>query len=135
MSTELKGRPVWSRERKIGHYGGALDKKNTTTEGVPYAGVAYRELQAMRPSAYSASGDDLVHVENVCLARSSSARLRAGEKVATNGLPSTSDEKLEHWVEVLRVPTHQPRTRSAHPVGSGSYSREPRSRCWCHQPP
>lgn len=111
MTTTLEGDPTWSRQRRIGHYGGALDKANTHTESIPYAWIAFRELQSMRPSAYSEETGNLVDVENVCLARSSAARFRAGEKLTTNAIPTTSDERLEDWVKILAVPQFPHDTR------------------------
>lgn len=108
---ELEGDAAWSRGRRIGHYGGALDKVDCRTEEVPYAFIAYNELRAMRSSAYSTETGNLVDAENVAIARSSAARFRAGEKLATNGTPLTSDERLEYWVEVLDVPFHPGDTR------------------------
>lgn len=107
----LEGTPVWSRDRRIGHYGGALDKTDCHTEVVPYAWIAYLMLQDMRTSAYSKERGNLVHAENLALARSSAARLRAGEKLATNGIPTTAAERLEYWVEVLRVRSYPDDTR------------------------
>lgn len=114
MSTdpiELEGDSAWARGRRIGHYGGALDKVDNRTEEVPYAFIAYNELQAMRSSAYSTEVGTLVDVENVAIARSSAARFRAGEKLATNAVPLTADERLEYWVEVQDVPLHPDDTR------------------------
>lgn len=110
--TKLEGQPTWSRARKIGHYGGAPDKRDSQTEGArPYAWRWYRELQAMRGSAYSTETETLVHVENLAMARSEAARTRAAEKLITNRLPATSDEKLEAHVEAMRVDVFPDDTR------------------------
>lgn len=110
--TELEGRPTWSRARKIGHYGGAPDKRDSNTEGDrPYAWRWYRELQAMRGSAYTRETGTLVHAENLAMARAEAGRTRAAEKLAANQLAVTSDEKLETHVKVLRVPVFPGDTR------------------------
>lgn len=111
VTMQLEGTPTWGRRRRIGHYGGALDKANSFTEAVPYGWRSYIELRAMRPSVYSSETGDLVDAENMCLARSSAARMRAGEKLAANGIPSTSDERLEDWVKILAVPSFPDDTR------------------------
>jgi hypothetical protein len=102
------GAPVWSRESSIGDYGGDPDKRASATEGtVPFAYQVYRELQAQRGSAYSVkTSGTLVHAENIALARLFSAvYFRHPEKLRANALPGGSDERLDYWVEVLRVPT------------------------------
>lgn len=121
VTVELEGKPVWSRERRIGHYGGALDKENTKREVVPYAWAAYLMLQDMRSSAYSKGRGDLVHYENLALARSSAARFRAGEKLGANGTPSTAAERLDYWVDVMQVPVSADDTRQDIRVACASY--------------
>lgn len=104
-----RGLPAWSRQADISDYGGSLDKVDSTTEGDrPYAWLWYRELQAMRGSAYSSEvGGTLVHAENLALARLFAGVFsRLPEKIVANSVPSTSDEKLSHWVTVLRVRTN-----------------------------
>lgn len=100
------GLPVWSREAAIGDYDGHPDKRASTTEGdVPYAYSVYQELRAMRGSAYTQKAGSLVHCENLAIARMHAAIcLRAPEKVRANATPGRSDEKLEYWVEVLKIP-------------------------------
>src|SRR5687767_151807 len=100
------GLPAWSREAAIGDYAGSLDKRASSTEGIePYAYGVYRELQAMRGSAYTTRTGTLVHVENLAIARMHAAVcLRAPEKIRANANPGRSDEKLDYWVEVLNVP-------------------------------
>src|SRR5687767_14624030 len=100
------GLPAWSREGAVGDYGGSLDKRASTTEAIePYAYSVYRELQAMRGSAYTTKPGTLVHVENLAIARMHAAVcLRAPEKIRANANPGRSDEKLDYWVEVLNVP-------------------------------
>ncbi len=102
------GKPAWSREAAIGDYGGALDKRDSHTEGtVPYAWFCYRELIAIRGSAYSGElGGTLVHCENLALARVLAHRsFRCPEKFAANALPGSADEGLDYWVKVLAVPS------------------------------
>lgn len=109
-----RGLPVWSRQSDIGDYGGAQDKIDSATEGdQPYAWLWYRELQAMRGSAYSQeTSGTLVHAENLALARLFSGVFsRLPEKIAANSNPSTSDEKLPQWITVLRVRTSDGDTR------------------------
>jgi hypothetical protein len=104
ITVELEGKPAWSRERAIGHYGGAVDKQNSDTEGLfPYAWSWYQMLQSCRGSAYRKDRDGLVHSENLAIARSEAARTRAAEKLVANSQPLTSDEKLDRWVETLNV--------------------------------
>lgn len=109
--TKLPGDAPWSRRRKLGHYGAALDKENSWSEQTPHAWAWYRELQAMRGSGYTYEAGTLVHYENLAIARSETARTRAAEKLATNSQPATSDEKLEEWAEVLGVPVYADDTR------------------------
>ena len=108
VTVKLEGDPTWTRQRRIGHYGGALDKQNSTTEGrVPYAWTFYRELRGLRGSAYRTVYEGtlagLAHAENVATARSEAARWRAGDKIANNALPLTADETLARWVTILAV--------------------------------
>lgn len=100
------GSPAWTREGAIGDYGGATDKRASETEGTtPYAATVYRELQAQRGSAYSKDTGNLVHVENLALARTLSAVwFRLPERYRANALPHTSDERLEYWATVLGIP-------------------------------
>ena len=110
VTVALEGNPTWSRDRRIGHYGGAQDKTNSLTEGrVPYAWIFYRELRAGRGSAYRSSYEGsvtgLVHAENAAIARSEAARWRAGDKLENNALPLTSDETLGSWMQILNVHT------------------------------
>jgi len=116
VTVELEGNATWSRDRNIGHYGGALDKENSATEGkIPYAWVFYRELRAARGSAYATvfegTKTGLVHSEILAIARSECARWRAADKVRNNSLPLTSDEKLESWVKRLGVMVRPSDTR------------------------
>ena len=111
VTITLEGLPTWSRERRIGHYGGALDKLNSPTEGAaPYAWAFYRELRAARGSAYrtvyEGGKTGLVHSENLAAARSEAARWRASDKLQNNALPLTSDERLGAWREILAVETY-----------------------------
>lgn len=99
------GFPAWSRARRIGHYGGATDKRNSATEGdTPYAYTWYRELQAGRGSAYRQDFAGLVHAENLAIARQAQAVTRAAEKLEKNSVPGTSDEKLPMWIVALGIP-------------------------------
>lgn len=92
----------------IGDYGGDPDKHDSETEGqTPYAWTWYRELQAMRGSAYSKERGTLVHCENLAIARSEAARTRTAEKLRKNAQPRTADEKLGSWADRLGV-THRP---------------------------
>jgi hypothetical protein len=88
-------------------YGGDLEKRASATEGKePYAWAWYRELQAMRGSAYSQkTSGTLVHCENLAIARLQASLARTSEKLYKNSIPSTSDEKLEAWATALAVPT------------------------------
>lgn len=100
----LEGKPAWSRERGVGHYGSAVDKEASSTEGtIPYAWAWYQMLQSARGSAYRKERDGLVHAENLAIARSEAARTRAAEKLAANSQPATSDEKLDSWARSLGV--------------------------------
>lgn len=116
VTVTLEGSPTWSRNRTIGHYGGALDKQNSPTEArVPYAFTFYRELRGGRGSAYrtvyEGTMQGLVHAENLALARSEAARWRASDKIANNALPLTSDERLGSWCVALAVNTYPGDTR------------------------
>jgi uncharacterized protein (DUF2237 family) len=100
------GKPVWSREAAIGDYDGAFTKEDNTTEAtIPYAAQIWRELRAMRGSAYTTKPRTLVDAENVAIARMFGAVwYRLPEKVRANATPLRCDEKLEYWVEVLGIP-------------------------------
>jgi hypothetical protein len=103
---ELEGRPTWSRERRIGHYGAALDKENSSSEGDrPYAWGLYVELRAAKGGAFRSldSMSGLVHSECLAIARSEAARWRAGDKIRWNSEPSTSGEKVYSWAIRLGV--------------------------------
>ena len=113
-TTKLEGAPTWGRGRRIGHYGGALDKHDSRTEGrVPYAWVFYIELRAARGSTYSALVDKqgLVHAECLAFARSEAGRLRAANKVRFSAVPATSGDKLDSWVIRLGVDVYPDDTR------------------------
>lgn len=116
VTVVLEGLPTWSRERRIGHYGGALDKLDSSTEGrQPYAWAFYREFRAARGSAYrtvyEGTKSGLVHSENIASARSEAARWRSADKLANNALPLTSDERLSSWTQILAVETYPDDTR------------------------
>jgi hypothetical protein len=99
------GKPCWSRESAIGDYGGATDKRDSHTEGsVPYAFGAYRELVAMKGSAYSSLPGTLVHCQNLAKARLIGFGFRMGEQLAANAFPASADDGLDYWVKVLAVP-------------------------------
>jgi hypothetical protein len=105
------GKPCWSRDAAIGDYGGSLDKIASRTEGdAPYAWFVYRELSAMRGSAYAGysalNTNTLVHCEHLALARMLAwANFRLPEQFRANCLPGTADQGLEYWAKVLAVPT------------------------------
>lgn len=106
-STVPSGKPCWSRDVAIGDYGGDPGKRASSTEGnAPYAWFCYRELQAMRGSAYSQKvGSTLVHCENLATARLMAWwGWRMPEKLRANSLPGSADDALPYWVEVLGVP-------------------------------
>lgn len=101
------GLPCWSREASIGDYGGDPDKVPSETEGVtPYAWYVYRELSAMRGSAYSGQlGGTIVHCEHLAIARMLAwCYWRLPEQFVANCLPGTADYALPYWAEVLGVP-------------------------------
>jgi hypothetical protein len=97
------GLSAWAGVRTIGQYGGDFNKTDCVTESTPYAHTWYRELQNMRGSAYNKKSAGLVHAENLAIARSEAARTRAAERLTTNAIPGTADEKLGYWVKVLGV--------------------------------
>jgi hypothetical protein len=102
------GLPTWSRERKIGHYGGSLDKQNSDTEGTtPYAWGWYRMLVASRPSIFRHQQDGLLHARNVAMARIMAGATRSSEKLRTNSLPTTAAEAIDRWVQILGVRLRQ----------------------------
>jgi hypothetical protein len=100
------GKPVWSRQARIGDYGGALDKRDCRTETIPYAWGVYRELRAMRGSAYTQSTTSLVHVENLAIARMFCGILRAAEKLESNSLPGTASDNLAEWATIEGVASY-----------------------------
>jgi hypothetical protein len=98
LAVKPQGRPTWSRQRRIGHYGGAIDKQNSDTEGVtPYAWGWYRTMVASRGSKYSGQPEGLVHAENFAIARGFAAASRASERLRTNSLPTTAAEAIDRW--------------------------------------
>lgn len=100
------GKPAWSRDAAIGDYGGALDKRESATEGkMPYAYAVYRELVAMRGSAYTSLPGTLVYCQNLAKARLLAyVWFRLPEKLRANSLPAHADDGLDYWVEALAVP-------------------------------
>lgn len=106
VTTVPTGLPAWSREAAIGDYDGSLTKEDNLSEHpIPYAGQIYRELHAMRGSAYTQKPHTLVDAENIAIARMFAAVwYRTPEKVRANATPLRCDEKLEYWVEVLGIP-------------------------------
>lgn len=100
------GKPAWSREVNIGDYGGSPDKTESATEGTtPYAYSVYRELIAMKGSAYSSQVGTLVHCQNLAKARYLAfTSFRIPETLRSNALPGSSDDGIGYWVEVLAVP-------------------------------
>lgn len=102
------GSPTWSRDCAVGDYGGDPNKRASSTEGsIPYAWFCYREIQAMRGSAYSQHvGGTLVHCENLATARLMAWwGWRMPETLRANSLPGSSDAALDYWTQVLAVPT------------------------------
>jgi hypothetical protein len=107
-TTNVAGKPCWSREGSIGDYGGSLEKEASKTEGVtPYAWFVYRERRAMLGSAYSKRvGGTLVHCQNLASARRSAwVWFRKPEQFRSDALPGTSDQGLPYWATVLKLPT------------------------------
>lgn len=100
------GKPSWSRETNIGDYGGSSDKTDSVTEGTtPYAYSVYREIIAMKGSAYSSLTGTLVHCQNLAKARLLGfTSFRMPEMLRSNALPGSSDDGLDYWVKVLAVP-------------------------------
>ncbi len=96
----------WGDNRDIGDYGGDLEKTDNNSESVePYAAQWYREVQAMRGSAYSKNAYSIVDAENVAISRYMSAVFsRTPEKYSANATPARSDERINYWTEVLGVP-------------------------------
>jgi hypothetical protein len=109
---------TWSRRRRIGHYGGALDKRNASREATPYAWSWYQQVQLMRGSAFTKERGTLVHVENLAIARMYAGIARAAERLECNSVPLTSDERLSYWATVMAVP-----------VGEGDTRQDIRVRC------
>lgn len=84
-------------------YGGTSGKRSSVEGERPYAHGFYRMLQGAQGSAYSKEMRGLLHVENLADARQLAAAMRAAEKLQRNSLPSSSDESLGYWAEVLGV--------------------------------
>jgi hypothetical protein len=108
---QLEGAPAWSRQRRIGHYGGALDKRNAARETRPYAYTWYLQIQVLRGSAYTKAPGTLVHVENLAIARLFAGISRAAERLVANSIPLTADERLRYWTEVMAIPVENGDTR------------------------
>lgn len=96
----------WGHDRRIGEYGGSLDKTDNTTESVmPYSAQVYLAMKAARGSAYTDKDYSLVGCENLAISRFMSAVFyRTPEKFSANATPARATEKLDYWVEVLGVP-------------------------------
>lgn len=125
MATTLEGGAVWGRRRRIGHYGGALDKRNSKREKTPYAWTWYQELKSMRGSGFRREQDGLYHAENVAIARVFAGISRAAEKLVANSVPLTADERLGYWVEVQAVPVDPDDTRQEIRVRCAAKYRAP----------
>jgi hypothetical protein len=106
VTTRPTGKPAWSREAAIGDYGGSTDKRDSATEGtMPYAWAVYRELIAMKGSAYSSQTGTLVHCQNLAKSRLLGFTcFRVPEMLRANALPASADDGLDYWIEVLGVP-------------------------------
>lgn len=89
--------------RRIQDYGGASDKRDSASERVPYAWSALEMLRNARGSAYSRETGNLVHAENLTLARAHAMNWRNAERVQTNANPETAWEKSEEWRSALGV--------------------------------
>ena len=108
VTTAVAGKPCWSREAAIGDYGGALDKRECSSEkDGPPAWLWYRELVALQGSAYSSQiGGTLVHARRLAVARMLAFICnRAPEMAAANSTPATADDGLPYWVKVLGLPS------------------------------
>jgi hypothetical protein len=98
LAVKPQGRPTWSRQRRIGHYGGAPDKQNSDTEGLaPYAWGWYQIMVASRGNLYSGQPEGLVHSENFAIALLLAGAQRASERLRTNSLPTTTAEAIDRW--------------------------------------
>jgi hypothetical protein len=95
----------YGHNRNIGDYGGDLNKTDNTSEAfIPYAAQWYREIHAVRGSAYSTKPYTIVDAENVALSRYMGAVFsRTPEKYSANANPSHSSERLDYWADVLGV--------------------------------
>lgn len=106
--TTPTGYPCWSRDAAVGDYGGDPNKRASATEGdAPYAWFVYRELQAMRGSAYSQQvGGTLVHAENLATARLMGWwGWRMPEKLRANCVAMSADDGLAYHVKVMGIPS------------------------------
>lgn len=95
----------WGPESRIGDYDGAPDKIDCQTEIEPYAWSWYQEYEAMLGDAFTRNRTGMVHAKKLMLARFEAGKTRAWERARANSLPSTADDCLGEWVEVLGVPT------------------------------
>ena len=100
------GNPSWARTLTIGDLDGALDKRDSETEGQhSYAASYYRQLRdELKGTAYARNTTGLLHCENIAAARFWAGLMRAADRQQNNTLPLTADEKLEEWVEILALP-------------------------------
>ncbi len=95
----------WGSNRNIGDYGGDLYKTDNSSESFePYAAQWYREIHAVRGSAYTTSPYSIVDAENVAASRFMSGVFsRTPEKYSANASPAHATERLNYWVELLGV--------------------------------
>lgn len=98
VRAEWGGYPSWR------DYGGHPEKKHADRERIPYAAIAYDDIEAGLGSAFTTERTGLVHVRKLVLARRMAGVMRARERAVANSIPGTSTDLLATWVRSLRVP-------------------------------
>lgn len=113
--------------RRIGHYGAALDKKDTVTEQVPFAYWYYRELQAGRGSAFQRRTDNLyVHGENFAIARACAFQHRQSEALSANSTARTAFARLPRYQRDFALPYREGETTQELRQRAAAFEEAPR---------
>lgn len=98
---------VWKHSLlpRYNDYGGDLNKKDSKTEGyTAYAHAVLKMLQAGLGNAFTTDSGTWITLRNIAWARAISyVHWRLSEKVESNAVPETADEKLAYWIRILNV--------------------------------
>lgn len=96
-----------TRDADIGDYGGDTEKRETTTEDIPYAWAWYQHYEDSLGSSFTRNRTGDVHARKLALARGNMMLDRLWERFRNNLFPGTSDEMLGKWLKTLGVVVHE----------------------------